>query len=569
MDLEPFDQRVHRARDLVAEPAAPLRDGQRPCAVPVLGEAEGVAAQRRHHVEAVPVGCLVVEVREHLGALLDRGERLVVEATAQHRDVVDDGREGHARCSFVGGDVGRVRDQRGRQVPTEVGVGRRREPSIPVDGFGAGPSRFGRPSFAEEADGQVVELRGALVDLRERLAGPFRGRPRRHVARPSAHRRRPGWPVEFLSPDDVAPNRRRAHHRAVDIVRRSESGGKPFALVLRTYRVTQLFADAPEGFQATQMFENVLHDELEPLGLGAVTVQDRGLGSELQYPAADASDRELEVRAPALCVATEGWLTTVRSLIVHAGLIVVLLQVDTPGVLQELEAIAAMGRADQTVVVVLVSRFTDPPPEPPILAEFFRVISTHELDAPPLVDHFLVKDLVDGMRLGRTTTETHWPPVVEGYEQLARSERGRRALSDAATSYGRAARISLRLADYGGAVRQTVARSTVLEQLGDAAEAGAVLKSLADAMPAATDGATRLARAELDAATAHRLATDDNAEAALTLLERSRRHAEEADDHRSLSVLHTAGAWIRRGQLDVFGAMTAAHEAVAHAERAG
>jgi len=375
--------------------------------------------------------------------------------------------------------------------------------------------------------------------------------------------------VEFLSPDDVAPNRRRAHQRAVDIVRRSESGGKPFALVLRTYRVTQLFADAPEGFQATQMFENVLHDELEPLGLGAVTVQDRGLGSELQYPAADASDRELEVRAPALCVATEGWLTTVRSLIVHAGLIVVLLQVDTPGVLQELEAIAAMGRADQTVVAVLVSRFTDPPPEPPILAEFFRVISTHELDAPPLVDHFLVKDLVDGMRLGRTTTETHWPPVVEGYEQLARSERGRRALSDAATSYGRAARISLRLADYGGAVRQTVARSTVLEQLGDAAEAGAVLKSLADAMPAATDGATRLARAELDAATAHRLATDDNAEAALTLLERSRRHAEEADDHRSLSVLHTAGAWIRRGQLDVFGAMTAAHEAVAHAERAG
>lgn len=376
----------------------------------------------------------------------------------------------------------------------------------------------------------------------------------------------------FVSPNEVPPNRREAHQRALDLLDRYESTEQSFALVLRTYLVTQLFGEAPEGFRATQLFENILHDELALLGLGAITVQAQGVGTEQFFLAdEDTVNREFEVCSPALYMRTEGWSTTVEYLIARAGLVVVLLQAATPGALQELESIVALGRADHTVIVLFESNFTDPLPELPILERFLRVIFGHELDPPRVVDHFLLKDLVDAMCAGRTSQppETDWRSVAAGYEQLARSERGRRALSDAAVSYGRAARISLRSDDHLGAVHQTIAQATVLDQLGDAAKARDVMHGVANAVPVSTGGETGRARAELDAAVARQMAADGEALGALDLLDQSRRRADERDDPRSASVLQTASAWIRRCNLDVLGAMGAAREAVALADRAG
>lgn len=377
----------------------------------------------------------------------------------------------------------------------------------------------------------------------------------------------------FVSPDEVPANRRPAHERALDLLDRHSSTGQPFALVLRTYRFTQLFRDAPEGLRATQVFENVLHDELAQAGLDAVTVQDRGAGTERYFPADGQDDRDFEVRSPALFVQTEGWLSTVEYLIARAGLLVVLLQTSSPGVLQELEKIVEMGRADHTVVVVFGSDLMDmnPIPDLPVLGNFHRVISSHELDLPRIVKLFLLEDLVHDMRAGRTSRPSamDWRSVAAGYEQLARSERAQRALRAAAESFGRAARVSLRIGDHRGAVRQTTDRAELLEQLDDTVAARAVLRELSEALPPATDGEAGLAHAELDAAVARRMATDGDAAGALELLDRSRAHAEDRDDVRSVSVLRTAEAWIRRGDHDVLGAITAAQHAVAAAEGAG
>jgi hypothetical protein len=376
--------------------------------------------------------------------------------------------------------------------------------------------------------------------------------------------------MEFLSPDQVPPNRREAHRRAVDLLDRCEATGQPFALVLRTYTITQLFGEADERFQASEQLENALDEELAPLGLGVVTVQAQNAVSQLQFLGEDAVNHEFEIRAPALYVPAEVWMTVVEHLITRAGLVVVLLSAHTPGVLWELDKLVELDQADRTLVVLFTAAWMDPLPELPVLERFLRVSFGHQLAVPGFADHFLVKDLVASMCSEHTSgrPEIDWSSMAAAYERTAQREWGWHALRDAAESFRRAARVSLRLDDHLAAARQTIKRATVLDALQDGTAARDVLHQLADHLAASTGRETALARAQLDAALARAMAASGEAGDALALLDQSRTRAGERDDPRSASILQTAKAWIRRGEADGIGAMTAAQEAVALAQRA-
>lgn len=378
----------------------------------------------------------------------------------------------------------------------------------------------------------------------------------------------------FLSPDDVPPNRREAHRRALEIVDRYESAGRPFSLMLRTYMVTQQFGEPPEGFHARHLFENLLHDELSPLGLDVILVQPQGMGTERHFPVeTGGQDSDFVIRSPALYMRTEGWLESVRYLIARAGLVVVLLQAGTPGLLQELDTIIAMGRADDTVLVLLSTEGFPPPPELPALEGFLRQTYGHQLqfDRPGLVEHFLLKDLVVSMTDHQVSRplQTNWHTIAAGYEQQARSERGDRALADAAASFGRATRAWIRSNEPLRAVNAAIDQATILEQLNDAANANEVTRKMANALSLATGHETRRAQARLDASVARRMASEEDATGALNLVTHSLNRGSERDDPGSASELHSAEAWIRRGNGDVLGAMSAAQQAVALASRAG
>jgi hypothetical protein len=181
---------------------------------------------------------------------------------------------------------------------------------------------------------------------------------------------------------------------AIDVLDHYQREGVPFALMLRTYGITQIFTESDR--HAGKLFENHLVDHLMPLGVDVIQVQAQGssgLGDVLFHPA--LAGGLLSSRAPSLYLRTEVWLEAVTDLIDRAELIVVLLLMATGGVLQELEVIAAHGRADRTVVVCFGPWAQPNPLRESVLDQFQRVLHVGDLDPQAPISTFVFGDLVD------------------------------------------------------------------------------------------------------------------------------------------------------------------------------
>jgi len=100
----------------------------------------------------------------------------------------------------------------------------------------------------------------------------------------------------------IGMSRRTLHRKAVDVVMRHAADGAPFALMLRSYAFTQLFAESEST--APHPLENLVVDGLKGTGIGFVQIQidDQGVGNDL-YRSALSTD--LRVHAPALFIASD------------------------------------------------------------------------------------------------------------------------------------------------------------------------------------------------------------------------------------------------------------------------
>src|SRR5690348_7413819 len=82
-------------------------------------------------------------------------------------------------------------------------------------------------------------------------------------------------PIEGAVPDEFVDSmpepRRTLHRRAVEVIARHRRERAPYALVLRSYGIVQLFGGTAQ--RLGEVFENVLVDALEPAGVGVVQIQ--------------------------------------------------------------------------------------------------------------------------------------------------------------------------------------------------------------------------------------------------------------------------------------------------------
>jgi hypothetical protein len=148
--------------------------------------------------------------------------------------------------------------------------------------------------------------------------------------------------------DELPEPRRTLHRRALGVLERHERDGVPFALVLRSYGITQFFGG--RGIGPGQLFENILLAALDPAGIGVIQVQ-----MPERAPIYDDNHDQrifMAVRAPSLFADYNRWRQAVVSMIARAELIVVVIPQMTPGVEFELNAIADARRTERTVVLV-------------------------------------------------------------------------------------------------------------------------------------------------------------------------------------------------------------------------
>ena len=402
--------------------------------------------------------------------------------------------------------------------------------------------------------------------------------------------------------------RRRLHRKAVDVVMRHATDGVPFALMLRSYAFTQLFAESEST--APHPLENLVVDGLKGTGIGFVQIQidDQGVGNDL-YRSALSTD--LRVHAPALFIASEGWLEQVSYLIDRAECIIVLLSLATPGVVQELETIVAAGRADRTVVLVtaeeaggavdgtIVIFETGHEPDTtvvlatPILSSFPRVLWVGDINRTTPLQTFVFGDLIERIKsiralkgparreFGNNAKLDHnfpvtWRGVRQAFEKLAIASRAARRIQFAAQYFGCVAMLSMMEDDVLGAIDATVAQVSVLLAQGLHRKAQTIVAELIKAIePIArerwsSDSAFVVAHAHLVSERARALIRAGELVEAQGILKEEWARCQTPLNRRALSTVCTMTAWVLRATSDVDGVLSAANRAfeLAQAETA-
>jgi len=308
------------------------------------------------------------------------------------------------------------------------------------------------------------------------------------------------------------------------------------------------------------------------------------------------------VRAPSLLIAGDNWLEPVTYLIERAELIVVLLTLATPGVLLELETIAARDRADRTVVLVsgetaggqvdhtVLLLDDDAVPdttgllETPILAQFTRVLWTGDLHLPSSFDTFVFRDLTERLQairlapvdqrrrlieegdLDRVFPVT-WRGAREAFDELALASRADNRSDFAAQYFGSAARLALLEGDIDSAVDSVAAQAGLLSLLLHPQKAQRVLAELDEEIDGVVrerctgDPAIVLAHARLVAERARMLTRSSNLDEAMRFLEDEYARCESPLNRRALSTLLTMRAWTLRATTDVDGVLQAGKQA--------
>jgi len=407
------------------------------------------------------------------------------------------------------------------------------------------------------------------------------------------------WVSAFAALEGLPEPERRLHDLGVGVVDRFERDGSPFALLLRTWMVRQLFGES--DLSGRFWFENHVFDELAHIGVGTVQVRE----PDSPFPNVDAEGEpvagadadpaidpepvlEFTVRTPSLSL-NERWFEAVTRLVERAELIAMYLPVATPGVVDELEAIVESGRADRTVVLYSTSYAVEPLPEVPLLPNFERIARIDELDHRRPIASFVFEDLVERLRslaripparrlrllrkgdLDRTYPVT-WTGVSRGFEAAATAHRGRGDNESAATALDRAARVAMMRGDVDTAVRQRKEQATVLRELNrlDAAEEVVATQAAAlDHVTVRDQSHLAFLNAEMTIARAQITVARGNAVEGKQMLEAEHSRCELRGDTRAQAALLVALAWITRNEGDVFAALDAAHRAVALARAAG
>ena len=370
-------------------------------------------------------------------------------------------------------------------------------------------------------------------------------------------------PAFFPGAAGVPERRRPAHNAALAVIQAHERDGSPFALVLRTFGVVQLFtaSDAEPGIY----FENYLVDRL-PMGVKVVEVQTPGDLGDTMFDQSLGSPT-ISVYAPSLVLADDTWLRAVTYLVERAELIVVVFQMESPGVLAELRAILDSGRHDRTVVLFSELGFTSPASST-LLDRFPRVLSFADLDPRDMLGTFVFPDLVE--RIARIRDAPAQPLPVqraglgEAFEELAIRRRGERSGKAAARYFANAVCIALMDGDLPRAVRLTAAR---IELLPDEEVDGA-LSTLESAF-----GELRTGDPDQSTAHAHlvilRAGSLSDPDAALSLLDEEYARCREQRNRRALSALLTARAWQLRLKRDAVGVLDSGYEALRLAQEEG
>jgi tetratricopeptide (TPR) repeat protein len=369
--------------------------------------------------------------------------------------------------------------------------------------------------------------------------------------------------------------------------------------MLRTYGVTQLFGET-DG-QRGRLFENILAEALEPAGIGVIQVQlpkPGGMADVLYDPQAE----HFTVQAASLVLHAEHWAPSAISLIVGAELIVVLVPDVTPGVRLELDAVAAAGRSDRTVVLVsgedlggpedrtVVMTDKDEVPDTsetlwlPVLRNFPRVLWVGDLDPAAPLDSFMFRDLVDRLHAiaalapdvrHRLTNEgglnaahpVSLTGVLEGYEALAPARRAQDRSDVAALYYGTAARLALSFGHVTRAVDHVIAQADLMSWFGRHRDAHLAVTELYDRadqwMRSRWDDDPAVVRlhARLVGARARMLRRGGKADVAKALLEDEAGRCRAPVNRRALSTLHTELAWNLREGTDPDAVLAAGHDA--------
>ena len=368
-------------------------------------------------------------------------------------------------------------------------------------------------------------------------------------------------PTFLLEPTAIPLPRLEPHRRALAIVEAHERDGAPFALLLQTYSVMQMFTASDT--ELGDHFENLLANRL-PVGVGLVEVQPHDGFGELMFDGVASGASRLPVYAPSLFLADDTWLKAVTYLIKRAELIVVLLQVNSSGVVRELEAVVANGRVDRTVVL-----FPEVWLQPiPILDQFPRVLSVADLDPRDILSTFIFEDLIKRLLQIRDDRSTPLPVSGAGlnraFEALAARTRGEGRSTAAARYFANAARLALLEGDTAAAVRLTAARVDLLPQ--DQAQLAVASLSASIGEAAGDDPSLQLAHTQLVILHAQTLTDADEA---IRLLDEEYARCQGSPNRRALSALRTARAWKLREKGDAEGVLQAGHEALALAQAAG
>jgi hypothetical protein len=241
---------------------------------------------------------------------------------------------------------------------------------------------------------------------------------------------------------------------------------------------------------------------------------------------------------------------------------VVLLGVDSAGLIRELGALADNGRADRTVVLYneLVTSAM------PFLDRFPRVLSLPDLEQADVLSTFVFGDLFDRLVQIRDAPKTPYPVSTVGlrdaFERLAIRCRGEGRGAAAARHLANAVRLALDSGDAEAALRMTSARLDLVSK----DQAGQIVSSLAASIGELSrdDPSHVLIMARLAIL---RVKTMTDVDEAITLLDSASQQCLEPLNRRALSALETSRAWKLRLKRDVAGVLQAAYKASDLAEQ--
>jgi tetratricopeptide (TPR) repeat protein len=394
-------------------------------------------------------------------------------------------------------------------------------------------------------------------------------------------------PIWTAEPTGISGYRRWLHRQASRILERYEIDGSPFALMLQNFGITHLFSESAS--EPGYRLENYLSGQLERLGIGLVLVQARGDLEDVIFTEERIGGHlgavSQRVRAPSFYLQDDVWLEAVTYLIRRAELMVVLPLLATGGVSRELETIAAMGRADRTVVLLMeVGTSSDGTPAAilPIFDQFTRVLSIADLDRQQPLSSFVFDDLVTRLVSIRRTQPVQRRKLINDgsfdrtfpavrsdlggtYEALAVSCRGQGRAAVSARYFGSASQIAFISGDADAAVRRSIDQADCLSAVGFDLQARSVLVRLADELlleQGGHDPAIVYARARLVARQAWMLGGPGQLDTAIGILAREYSRCQSPLNRRASAALRTALAWTLRRKQVPAGALEAGLEAL-------